>query len=722
MMVGPAVPAAAVDLTIEQIEVTQAVQFGATPLVANNATFVRVLVGVDDARDVMTVDAVLRVYVDDAEVEWSPIHSVNGPIDLNADDNPLEIDTWLNFVILPGHETNVSVEVELDPLNAVDESDETNNMIEVSGLEFECRATVDIAYVPIDYTFDGSGLPDLEMIEPGVGDGFVRAIYSVGEWNYYRSPLPTFSWDQDVNETDIELLLALQDLRVNQLPGIGVSQPEFIFGWLPGNPYGANGRAISAPGDTAFGNTQAIRFQRTFAHELGHLFGLGHNISLIETIGIDVEHHLFDPQGLEQAFAPDLNDVMVAGLLTHEAFVNENTYTHVLADPRTMCGAAAMAPQPMLRVCGSIDHETGEIRLDPVTLIERARATVGAPVGDIRIVARGADDSQLSTVVVNTATTRSRCHVAAQGQTPRAARSPFHVLVPAAVDGVEVASIEIETAGRDVIARVARSASHPEVSFTYVGPAGGTGNLLDGGLADHAVTGPTAVHWSGADLDGDAVTYNLLYSPDGGDGWLPLALRRTGTSFEFDTADIPASFPGEGRLRLVATDGLNNTVEEIGGIALGENHAPDVHLFTPNAKSVQSLAAPIAFHAAVWDLEEHLLGDDSIVWSSTRDGIIGTGRLFITDDLSVGVHRITVVATDGEGQVGVDKVIVEIMPRDVFDADIDNDGSVNVLDLVAIINNWGPCDGGPSQCPADVTGNGQVNVEDLIEVLFAWES
>jgi hypothetical protein len=52
--------------------------------------------------------------------------------------------------------------------------------------------------------------------------------------------------------------------------------------------------------------------------------------------------------------------------------------------------------------------------------------------------------------------------------------------------------------------------------------------------------------------------------------------------------------------------------------------------------------------------------------------------------------------------------------------DITNDRSVNVSDLLAVINHWGPC---PTGCLADITplpADGVVNVSDLLAVITAW--
>lgn len=49
-------------------------------------------------------------------------------------------------------------------------------------------------------------------------------------------------------------------------------------------------------------------------------------------------------------------------------------------------------------------------------------------------------------------------------------------------------------------------------------------------------------------------------------------------------------------------------------------------------------------------------------------------------------------------------------------ADLDQSGEVNVLDLLALLSNWGPC----ADCPADLTGDEIINVLDLLALLGAW--
>ncbi|MCH7603825.1 MAG: hypothetical protein IIB54_13770, partial [Planctomycetes bacterium] len=54
---------------------------------------------------------------------------------------------------------------------------------------------------------------------------------------------------------------------------------------------------------------------------------------------------------------------------------------------------------------------------------------------------------------------------------------------------------------------------------------------------------------------------------------------------------------------------------------------------------------------------------------------------------------------------------------DLCPTDTDNDGNVNVTDLLALLAKWGPCS---APCPPDNNGDGNVNVTDLLALLAAW--
>lgn len=57
-------------------------------------------------------------------------------------------------------------------------------------------------------------------------------------------------------------------------------------------------------------------------------------------------------------------------------------------------------------------------------------------------------------------------------------------------------------------------------------------------------------------------------------------------------------------------------------------------------------------------------------------------------------------------------------------ADMNDDGLVNVDDLLTVINHWGACPKAPNSCEADIApepnGDGSVGVDDLLMVLSEW--
>ncbi len=52
--------------------------------------------------------------------------------------------------------------------------------------------------------------------------------------------------------------------------------------------------------------------------------------------------------------------------------------------------------------------------------------------------------------------------------------------------------------------------------------------------------------------------------------------------------------------------------------------------------------------------------------------------------------------------------------------DIDADGTVGILDFLAVLAGWGACPSATGPCPADVDGSGAVGIGDLLIVLGDW--
>jgi len=723
-------PAAATDLTVAAIEVNQGVQYGSTTLVARNATVVRVRVGVSGAKAAVPgVDAELRVFADGVEIPGSPFFSANGPITAPLSPSSANLNHTLNFLCVPPQSADVDFVVTVNPTRRVTETDYANNVGTSLNRVFACRRMVEMLYVPVDY-LPGGGLPSAATIEPGLGDAFLRGIFRTGDWNYHRSPLGTLTWKQSINASNNALLIALNDIRLVQVPGQGYEQAAFIYGWLPGNPFSGNGQAIGIPGGAAFGNTETSRFQRTFAHEIGHCWGQPHNNSLINTVGFDVENQLRYPLNLPQVMPTSKRDVMVAGLLTADAWVNSVTYNDCLTDSRSQCvggdggsgggggadDARAAGRERCLRLAGELVHDAGRLELVPSMRLDLVEPTPDDPRGDAEVVAYDAGGRPLHAVRVRTGTCRESCC-----GTRLLDRTPFHVLVPETVRGRAIHAIRVrDLATGAPLAEQVRSARAPSVAIVGIGAAGAGPAPADPALP---LEGEVEVRWVAVDPDGDAVSVHLLYSPDGGEAWFPIEVNReadaTGgeVATRFATGNLPASVGAAGLVKLRASDGLNQSEFEWPmGLLMGSGSPPDVHVIAPKQANAFPRHASVVLHGSGWDMEDRLLPEASLAWTSDRQGPIGTGRLLVTRDLVAGTHVLTLTGTDSSGLSSQRSVTVTIVPREVRFADLDGDGAVGAADLTRLLGAWGAADFGPEDLDLD----GIVGPTDLAILLGSW--
>jgi len=700
-LAAPNLQAQTVDLIPEQPILVQAIQTGTTEIFAERTTFVRVPVTLVDATGPVPVDGLLHVYADGLELPDSPYFSDNGPFLAGAFGSLGSENFTLNFTIVPPRALDLVLEVELNPPgpNFVPEANLANNTVTTPSMELRALNTVTLAYAPIDYRPSGGPTPnppDPDLIKPGVGDNFVQGVYPGGRIEYRRIDAPTKLWTQSVASTGSTLNNSLAGDLALMSP-----QPNFIYGWIPGS-ISYNGQAL-LPGVAAMGNTQPIRHQRTYAHEMGHNTNLFHNGSQVGSVGVDVERHLNLTEGLPKIKGATLNDIMVAGQLTNTAWIAPASYNNFINHPAWDPSDSDAAPGTdgtRLIVSGLWNRETGVIDVDPVVEVSGGRLTPAGTPGARDLVIRGMVQGETARELPLTVRTSLDECAACRGASDTDSTAPAHPVVGfvAVIPSTTAAGLpldELRIAGTGThpaqALSITRSASAPTVAFTTPASALVVGEKL-------------TLSWAGDDADGDALSYVLRYVPDGEEHLVPLLNRSEATSYEVDFARLPHFVAGKGYFELLATDGLNTTrtrtepLQGTGAYASVGGNAPFVEIYHPDNGFRFSRGANVVLHSSGWDLEDFALDGESISWSSDVDGFLGNGRRFTVNDLSVGAHVITVTATDSGGLMTSRSNTVVILDRALPD--------VGRTVCASDIGFGGPGNSLLSLCGGDLTAGG----------------
>jgi T5SS/PEP-CTERM-associated repeat protein len=100
--------------------------------------------------------------------------------------------------------------------------------------------------------------------------------------------------------------------------------------------------------------------------------------------------------------------------------------------------------------------------------------------------------------------------------------------------------------------------------------------------------------------------------------------------------------------------------------------------------------------------------------------------LVVSSDLDGDDDEDLLTVSAGAGEVagsGAPSSTVSVLPNLAIGGpgDVDQNGRVDVDDLLAVILAWGPCPAPPEACPADLNGDGVVGMDDLMEVLLNWD-
>jgi hypothetical protein len=638
------------DLTVDRLEITQGIQDKANtiPLIQGRRTVVRAYLGVGkDQVPVPFVTGKLSGYAGTTLLGSVPPFNPGGKITAPVDPKWKQIEHTLNFE-LPYAWTlqpNLRLEVEVNPDHSVTEINYNNNKLSSAPLPFLPCNGVGITYTPIHYTPPGGYAPADPSANINVGAEFMRKIYPIPDRGLTYFPRSEMVFTQTINIAGADDILA--DRLNTELLSSSAPRAQHIFGWLPSLAYNGNGLG-DQPGGAAFGNDTESpnRWRRTFAHEIGHNYDLHHS-GMATTAGrhwFDVYDRVIKPVPASVG-GTDLLDVMVPDRLESEAWIDPGYYEY-LVDQICSGGAAAAAAitespaaADTLLVTGIVSNTTPAAgSLGPLYHFTTV-PTYTLPVGAQYCVnLKNAANTVLSQYCFNQG-------FAVDSGTPAAAM-PFGMVVPypAGLNRVELVK------GYNILGARVASNSPPTVTVTFPNAAGLT---LSG---NHNIT------WTGSDLDGNPLTYNILYSRDNGATWMGIGSGITGNSYNLNFSGLPGTTSASGKIKVMVSDGFYSAEDLSDNPFTIGNKPPEAVIISPPSGAAFTTGPKVVLEGAGMDLEDGSLGDSALSWASNIDGALGTGQL-LEVNLSPGVHTITLTATDSGGLTSTASIQVTVVAQ-----------------------------------------------------------
>jgi hypothetical protein len=572
-----------VDLSIESLEITQAVQTPSNnvPLVANRPAIVRVYAKYTGT--VVPGNVSVSLTGSRGGVALSPV--TLGPLSVSAAPTRAAYGSSFN-ITLPADWLSGTIDMTatVDSGAAVAESNETNNTATAT-LKFNTVPALDIVIVPIRYTHTPTGVtydpPAIDTISD-----FIRRTYPLSTINVtFRNAPMNFAGDlADTsgfywsNQPQTGLLDRVIALKANDLvlQG-GINSPKVYYGlvstgtsigntWLPlGGSFilgiGLIGTRVSAGLDipASFGLPDEITSD-TAAHEIGH------NLNRLHAPCIPPPNPLSDLQGIDPDYPDKTASIGQFGVdLSKGTVLNPSTAKDVMSycEPQwisdytykalynalrgTATATISAAPQASLFVRGAIGSD-GSATLAPVYSVAGVPDAVPNS-SDYRVEFLDAAGSVVASqpvavsemeqphVVTNTQgqLVQQTNALAIRGMDTRGPRLAVNAMI--ATPAQPFSSMRLVRAGSVLATRA-------------LNPAGPTLAAAAPGLERQA-DGTLLLRWNAA--NGPAL---VRYTADNGATWTTLGVDVLGGELSMDPARLPAG----GYVEIISADSAASSV------------------------------------------------------------------------------------------------------------------------------------------------------------------
>ncbi len=192
--------------------------------------------------------------------------------------------------------------------------------------------------------------------------------------------------------------------------------------------------------------------------------------------------------------------------------------------------------------------------------------------------------------------------------------------------------------GTNLLASVSRSANAPTIQV--LSPNGGEK------FAGDEIT----FSWQSSDLDGDALTHTAEISYDGGASWQMLTTSLTTNALTVPRSELKGTT--NGLFRVTVSDGFNSSVDQSDATFSIVGNPPKLIKLSPNDGDSFLGSQALICEAIGFDSEDGELTGASLEWTSSLDGVLGTGEQLVLDalNLKAGTHVIQVIGTASDGE------------------------------------------------------------------------
>ena len=520
---------------------------------------------------------------------------------------------------------------------------------------------------------------------------------------YWVNPTP-LPWTTDITATTSTsgtLNGTLAGMRFQ-----GSTTYDNVYGWWQGSVSGngaAQGPICTSPrGTAAHGNTDPVRYQRTFTHELYHNYYQDHladgfaNQTCDALPGADAGTGQIGLVGWDTGAGAPVPatklDVMVPAQVTTAAWQAPARYTLFwnLWSPARESALDAChfdwwslerdrflpfgpvgtprQPAPRLFVSGSIRPDgTGEL-LPAWELVRGIAVDAAARQGSFSVALIGLDGRVV-------ARRRFEAHFFGDSLQPVPHSFSFVLPVPRDARGRRNLSEIRLRRGQKVLDSIPVTKEPPRLQI--LDPSPGQTPVLDK---------PFALRWAAADADGGSrhgLHFAVQYSPDKGEHFVGIANNVRGQQLLLDPQLLPGG--SDVQLRVLATDGLN-TAEAVVGPFLVPRKAPTVEIVSPPKDPMLLVAAgrSVTLLGTGESPDDGVMPGQRLRWDSDLQGELGAG-LNIEVRLTEGLHTITLTGEDKAGVPATAEVQVQVVSTD---QDSDQDGTADYADRC--LSEFGP--------------------------------